>query len=57
MRTVASENVITFVKKLGVGTQVIDLEVELAIDRFDQWSNPENPLVLVTNTMCAGADR
>lgn len=48
-----TETMITLLAGLGVDTTLLDLQPELVIDRFDQWTNPQNAVLACT---CCRAD-
>lgn len=51
--TVANDDLSVLLSGLGFDS---DVETELAIDEFDQWTNPRNAVLIPSSGIWTGAD-
>ncbi|TDV53628.1 hypothetical protein [Actinophytocola oryzae] len=52
--TLPGNDVNVLLTGLGFGADLLD--IELAIDEFDQWTNPRNAALIPSSGICTGTD-
>jgi hypothetical protein len=52
----ATEALTELLAGLGFGADRLDVETELAIDQFDQWTNPRNAMLVPSSGIWHGTD-
>jgi hypothetical protein len=52
----ATDELTELLAGLGFGADRLDSELELAIDRFDQWTNPRNAVLITSSGIAPNMD-
>src|SRR5690242_15419333 len=52
----ATDELTELLAGLGFDTEMQDVELELAIDRFDQWTNPRDAALVPSSGIWTGTD-